>query len=144
MLFISVLIKHSLLRWHNTAAQTGGNMSSSTTQHLSGLSLREHESSGHGHHLVPAQTHYRARSPSPLDGPNHHHLVMETRKMSHNNNVTSSDNIGDMRQPAAVSILVTAHTMLGHQAQLSQQLSALLIVTTTSKNSSIIQSCSLN
>ena len=89
-----------VLRWHNTA--TGGTaMSGSTTQHLSGLSIHDqeppHGHNGHhehGHHLAPAPAQYRARSPSPLDGPSHHHLIMETRKISsHNNNVTHDQDV---------------------------------------------------
>ena len=77
----------------------------STTQPLKNLKLRDSDHEVSGHHLTPAPAQYRARSPSPLDAPNHHHLIMETTrspKMSHiNNNNNNSENDVIQRQNSA-------------------------------------------
>ena len=78
--------------------------SEASTQRMGGLSLLS----------APAQ--YRARSPSPLSGPAHHHLVMEAAeagaKILSNNNTEATDPSVAARKVPPASIPSQCSTQL--------------------------------
>ena len=80
--------------------------SEASTKRMGGLSLLS----------APPQSQYRARSPSPLSGPAHHHLVMEAAeagaKILSNNNTEATDLLVAARKVAPASIPSQCSTQL--------------------------------